>query len=88
MVFWGMAAGKFISYLRVSTDKQGRSGLGIEAQKAAVRRFAEAHSSLGSFPFLCPKHFAHLGFQYFLHHQAYQGTQVVFFLGQQLFDLF
>jgi hypothetical protein len=28
-----MAEGKFISYLRVSTDKQGRSGLGIEAQR-------------------------------------------------------
>jgi hypothetical protein len=24
-----MAKGKFISYLRVSTDKQGRSGLGL-----------------------------------------------------------
>jgi hypothetical protein len=31
-----MAKGKFISYLRVSTDKQGRSGLGVEAQRAAV----------------------------------------------------
>jgi DNA invertase Pin-like site-specific DNA recombinase len=31
-----VAKGKFISYLRVSTDKQGRSGLGMEAQRAAV----------------------------------------------------
>jgi DNA invertase Pin-like site-specific DNA recombinase len=34
-----MAEGKFISYLRVSTDKQGRSGLGIEAQREAVARY-------------------------------------------------
>jgi DNA invertase Pin-like site-specific DNA recombinase len=31
-----------ISYLRVSTGKQGRSGLGIEAQREAIARFAAA----------------------------------------------
>jgi DNA invertase Pin-like site-specific DNA recombinase len=34
-----MSNGKFISYLRVSTDKQGRSGLGREAQRAAVEGY-------------------------------------------------
>lgn len=29
---------KFVSYLRVSTDRQGRSGLGIEAQAALIER--------------------------------------------------
>src|SRR5260221_10899 len=31
-----------ISYLRVSTGKQGKSGLGIEAQDGAIARFAAA----------------------------------------------
>ena len=34
-----MAEGRFISYLRVSTKRQGRSGLGLEAQRDSVLGF-------------------------------------------------
>jgi DNA invertase Pin-like site-specific DNA recombinase len=36
---------QLVAYLRVSTQKQGRSGLGIEAQRDAVARFAQAEGA-------------------------------------------
>jgi DNA invertase Pin-like site-specific DNA recombinase len=44
-----MSEGKpIVSYLRVSTHGQGRSGLGIEAQREAIARFASAHGFVAS----------------------------------------
>jgi DNA invertase Pin-like site-specific DNA recombinase len=45
------AARRFIAYYRVSTDRQGRSGLGLEAQQKAVRDYLNggAWELLGEF---------------------------------------
>jgi DNA invertase Pin-like site-specific DNA recombinase len=40
---------RFISYFRVSTARQGRSGLGIDAQKQAVAAYLNGRKRLAEF---------------------------------------
>lgn len=40
-----MTTSKYVSYLRVSTDKQGKSGLGLEAQRESIKDFLQGNGN-------------------------------------------
>jgi DNA invertase Pin-like site-specific DNA recombinase len=42
-------SGPFVAYYRVWTDRQGRSGLGLEAQQAAVRSYLGTEAPIAEF---------------------------------------
>ena len=40
---------KFIAYYRVSTQKQGESGLGLESQKAIIKHFTQGENFVAQY---------------------------------------